>query len=918
MKTFIRTLFLCSMFGAFFASCEEELIYHQVALTSTAGGEIEVNYFDPQYDIVRFCQSNETIGLEMAEGYTARVFVYQIFEDYVFVGWYEEGTKLVSTESYYCFEAYNDFSLTAKFVKQSSIVLDCTMGGKVAFKETGGTYMKALPGDSVTVIATADEGYSFIGWYAKFDNNEYLNDGSEDRLSETIVSTDNIYTFEVSEDVELFAKFAKKVVVSLDVSGNGEARFEDSSETSKDILPETDITVVATPDVGFGFKGWFIVNGVNESLISTDAIYTITVSEGISLIAKFYRLPEMVDLGLSVKWANFNVGASSPEEYGGYYAWGETQEKSRYDFEGYEWCYGSIDFMTKYCVNCNDGTVDGKYVLELEDDVAHMEWSGDWRMPTTAEQRELCEKCTWEWTTLNGVNGRKVTGPNGNSIFLPAAGFKSFDKYLTNIDYGGYWSSTVCSFYSNHAYCMDMGNTGCNFSRGTRNTGFTIRPVCGEPIAKVVIVKEVVGGSIDININGNPSSTGLCAKGDMATVTATPEYGYEFIGWFVVDNPTPISTDTVYTFAVNDNVELIANFEKQGIVSISCNGNGSVSFENSTETTMIVKPNTSITVIASPEEGYKFLGWYINGNSVSTNTNYTFNVNGHVELIAEFEKPLVVSISSRGNGSVTFEDFAETTIAVKPRTTVTVFATPDDGYDFVGWNVAGSLISNKASYTFTVKKDIALVAEFMEQEEGVVHLGLPSGVKWATCNVGANSPEEYGGYYAWAETKEKKNYTWDTYEYQELYYGERVMTKYSGPTSYGPIGGVPGDGKEILDSHDDVASVEWGSNWRMPTYAEMEELMSECSWEWTSLNGVNGYNVIGPNGNSIFLPAAGYRSGQGINGKGEEIAYWTSSLFRWGVKYAYYGNGDYTTDYTPSSFPNKYRYFGMSVRPVRK
>ena len=134
-----------------------------------------------------------------------------------------------------------------------------------------------------------------------------------------------------------------------------------------------------------------------------------------------------IDLGLpsGIKWASCNVGATEPWEYGGYYAWGETEEKSNYDTSTYKYCNGSYFSMTKYCTSSSFGTVDNKTTLEPGDDVAHVKWGGSWRMPTKAEQDELRNNCTWTWTTLNGVDGYRVTGPNGNSIFLPAAGFRT-------------------------------------------------------------------------------------------------------------------------------------------------------------------------------------------------------------------------------------------------------------------------------------------------------------------------------------------------------------------------------------------------------------------------------------------------------------------------------------------------------------
>ena len=133
---------------------------------------------------------------------------------------------------------------------------------------------------------------------------------------------------------------------------------------------------------------------------------------------------EYVDLGLSVKWATMNVGATSPEEYGYYFAWGETEPKDYYHSSTYKWCNGSYNNLTKYCIDSDFGTVDNKTVLDLADDAAHINWGGAWRMPTVEEQQELLNNCTWTWTTQNGVNGYLVTSKkNGNSFFLACSGF---------------------------------------------------------------------------------------------------------------------------------------------------------------------------------------------------------------------------------------------------------------------------------------------------------------------------------------------------------------------------------------------------------------------------------------------------------------------------------------------------------------
>ncbi|MBP3353720.1 MAG: hypothetical protein J6L02_03610 [Bacteroidales bacterium] len=189
-----------------------------------------------------------------------------------------------------------------------------------------------------------------------------------------------------------------------------------------------------------------------------------------------------VDLGLSVKWATCNVGATSPEEYGDYFAWGETTPKTTYDWSTYKYCNGTYDSMTKYCIDSEYGTVDNKTTLELSDDAAHVNWGGSWRMPTKAEQDELrnTDNCIWTWTTQNGVNGYKVTSnKNGNSIFLPAAGCRdSSDLYYAG-SYGYYWSSSLNpsdSYYAYYVYFVS-GSVYWSYYYG-RCYGLSVRAVC--------------------------------------------------------------------------------------------------------------------------------------------------------------------------------------------------------------------------------------------------------------------------------------------------------------------------------------------------------------------------------------------------------------------------------------------------------
>ena len=170
---------------------------------------------------------------------------------------------------------------------------------------------------------------------------------------------------------------------------------------------------------------------------------------------------EYVDLGLSVKWATCNVGASSPEDYGNYYAWGETNVKSSYETSN----------CSTYEKRMNDIKGNSQY------DVARKNWGGAWRMPTCDELNELRNNCTWTWTTQNGVNGYKVTGTNGNSIFLPAAGFRDGSSLNLAGSFGFYWSSTPYESHSYNAYGLDFSSSYHDMRDGGRDSGRSVRPV---------------------------------------------------------------------------------------------------------------------------------------------------------------------------------------------------------------------------------------------------------------------------------------------------------------------------------------------------------------------------------------------------------------------------------------------------------
>lgn len=192
-----------------------------------------------------------------------------------------------------------------------------------------------------------------------------------------------------------------------------------------------------------------------------------------------------------------------------------------------------------------------------------------------------------------------------------------------------------------------------------------------------------------------------------------------------------------------------------------------------------------------------------------------------------------------------------------------------------------------------------------------VDLGLPSGLLWASCNLGANTPEGYGNYYAWAETATKEVYTWSTYHYCTVDDRDslQTLTKYNTSEAYGAV-----DNLTLLQASDDATTQALGNGARIPTKEEWEELLNNTTSEWTTQNGVNGYKFTASNGKSIFLPAAGSFNESELIVAGEYGFYWSASLYT-----------DDPSDAWSFSFQSEghrigsfgYRTDGQSVRPVR-
>jgi hypothetical protein len=416
---------------------------------------------------------------------------------------------------------------------------------------------------------------------------------------------------------------------------------------------------------------------------------------------------------------------------------------------------GTYNTLTKYCNNSSysyNGFTDNLTTLLPEDDAATANWGDDWRMPTQAEFQELLDNTTVTLTTQNGVNGHLFTASNGNSLFLPAAGYYNNSDFNSAGSNGFYWSSSLCTDYPDAAWNF---SSGFNMSGYSRYYGFTVRPV---------------------------RSSGQNAS-------------------FLID--------------------ATANPAEGGVIS----GGGSY-FEG-----------TECTLTATANEGYTFSNWTENDEVVSTNATYTFTVNADRTLVANF--------TYNGGG---------------------------DDHEYVD-------------------------------------LGLPSGTLWATCNIGADTPEGYGDYFAWGETQPKDAYDWSTYQYCNG--SNNMLTKYCNNSSYGYNGFT--DNLTTLLPEDDAATTNWGNDWRMPTKDDWQELIQNSSITWVSQNGVNGFRFTGSNGNSVFFPAAGTYNGSNPGIAGNNGFYSSSSLHTVNPSaWQLYFRSDYY------QLGGSYgRYGGHSIRAVR-
>lgn len=338
-----------------------------------------------------------------------------------------------------------------------------------------------------------------------------------------------------------------------------------------------------------------------------------------------------VNLGLpsGLKWASCNVGATTPEGYGDYFGWGETETKADYSWATYKHANGAYYKLTKYCTNASygdNGFTDDKTTIEPEDDAATANWGEEWHIPTDAEWKELRTQCTWTWTTQNGVNGYQVTSTtNGNSIFLPAAGY----RYGTGLDladsYGLYWSSSLSTDGPSGAWYLRFASDFQRRYGSNRYSGFSVRPVC-PPSTNILTLHIAIAGC-------EKENTIRCDAGQQITITAVPANEHRhFVRWSDgnTDNPRIISItqDSTFTaeFAPDQHTITVTCDPQQGVVT----GAGTYDY------------GTQVTLTATANAGYRFEQW---SNGVKDNP-YLLTATEDITIEAQFTRSPATAVNN--------------------------------------------------------------------------------------------------------------------------------------------------------------------------------------------------------------------------------------------------------------------------------
>ena len=750
-------------------------------------------------------------------------------------------------------------------------------GGKIA---GAGAYMY---GAQCTLHATPNGHYTFVRW---------LKNGSQ-------VSTNPTYSFTVTENANYVAEFAAPTGGTGQLNGvfsiaansqvnfsKGNLQYQASTSTWRFAMNQYEHMGVDNENVSPVYGGWIDLFGWGTS--------------GYNHGAACYQ-PYSVSANNSDYYAygqpGYNLFDQSGKADWGYNAisnGGNSTNSGWRTLTKEEWNYLFNTRVTISGIRYAKAKVNGiGGVILLPDDWNASLYSLEDINNSYADY--LNNNITdAEWTDIFETAG---------AVFLPAVGrmvsgsIVEEDEFASMYkSFGFYWSSSCYDndrarglyFYGafdGAAFFLNDSELSAS-SLINRSNGASVRLVRSAQNTSFVIKATPFKDEF-----GTVTGSGSYQPGQYCTVTAAANTGYVFECW--TEDDVQVSTNPTYGFSVTGSRALVAHFKCVINASADPSNGGIVNGTGNYEYA------SYCTLTAVPSGNYVFMYWTEDGMRVSNDAQYTFSVYKTHNLVAHFSSPFSISaVSAPAAGGSVYG-----TGSYFYNTTCTLMATANEGYVFAGWTENGSTVSIDASYSFTVTGNRSLTANFTTG----VDLGLPSGRLWAPYNVGSCSPEEYGSYFAWAETQPKSSYSWATYQYTscDSYY---CLTKYCYDGDFGIV-----DDLTVIESSDDAATAYWGSAWHIPTQEEWQELLDNTTSTWTTQNGVDGRLFTAANGNSIFLPAAGHRVNSGLEYSGSLGYYWSSTLNNNSPQYAVIlGLGSNVCYMHLTS----QRYYGQSVRPV--
>jgi len=803
--------------------------------------------------------------------------------------WVTIGSGTLTDQSLPTYAAYN-YSITQQIYTASEIGQSGTIQ-KLAFFNNGAEQTRTF---DLYLLSTDKQVFSSTNDW------EYVN-------SSTIAFSGSV-TFLAGDwtEIDLTAPF------EYDGQSNLIVVFDDNTGT---YAPGMDFLVfdAASQAINAYSDGTdFDPTDLSATTASNVAVVKNQIKIGFGGSGNFSSGHEYVDLGLpsGTKWATMNIGATQPSDFGNRYAWGETSPKdvNSYSWENYIHCAGTNNDLTKYCFSSiwgHNGFTDELTILEADDDAATVNWGEGWRMPTDEECQELYNNCSASWDTQNGVVGVTLTSRiNGNSIFIP---IDPEENYGTH-----YWSSSFGTDDDDptmgKTLYLNASNQIVSSGGDQRDYPNAIRPVYG-PSSNT----NTAGNSTPAGLEDYEFTTGTDGTTYSPTFTQLIQSGQDDQASELTNIGFTFTYDEVeYTqFSVNSNGRL-----RLGDEAIDAAYNNPFTSDNYTQNTpAIVGVGADLSTGA---DGYVSTGLYGSSGSYirvvefmlatssdATSSTYIkfqvqlFEATGEVRIVySDYDNApsgYQIGIGNADANKFWYVDPNSHTAAYATESTETTY----DVHPGIGryYSFAPPVQNNNSNPT----------------DHDYVDLGLPSGILWATMNIGAEEPEDFGSYFAWGETSPKSTYNLESYTYANGYSeDDPQLTKYCNNASLGYNDFT--DELTTLEARDDAATANWGSNWRMPTYDEVVELRDYCRHEFTTQNGVPGTLVTGPNDRSIFIPAAGGRVWESSTDEGEG-SYWANSL---STSSPIDAQGFHFEDNTTFAFTahSARRYYGYPIRPV--